>query len=77
MDFNLPDTPPHNYTQNLNNPLPTQISLDQLIENSSAKTSETAVDEFLGSIGINNAILPEQVKIKQEEAEEGTNHNKK
>jgi hypothetical protein len=28
MDFNLPDLPPNNYTQNLNNPLLTQISLD-------------------------------------------------
>jgi hypothetical protein len=76
MDFNLPDIPPNNYTQNLNNPLPTQISLDQLIKNTNAKTSEAAVGEFLGGIGINNAILPEKVKIKREEGEKNESGDK-
>jgi hypothetical protein len=70
MDFNLPDLPPNNYTQNLNNPLPTQISLDQLVENSNVKTSEVAINEFLGGLNIDNAILPEKVKVTQEEDEE-------
>jgi hypothetical protein len=75
MDFNLPDLPSNNYTQNLSNPLPTQISLDQLIKSGSAKTSEVSVNEFLGGLGVNNAVLPEKVKIKREEDEENGGGN--
>jgi hypothetical protein len=72
MDFNLPDLPPNNYTQNLSNPLPTQISLDQLVENMYPKIipPEVKFDDFLSDIGFNEAILPEKVKIKREEGEE-------
>jgi hypothetical protein len=70
MDFNLPDLPPNNYIQNQINPLPTQISLDELIKNTNAKTSEATVDEFLGVLSIDNAILPEKVKVKREEGED-------
>jgi hypothetical protein len=70
MDFNLPDIPPNNYTQNLNTPLPTQLSLDQLMAQVTNKAPELNAAELLAGLSINNTVLPEPIKIKRQEAED-------
>jgi hypothetical protein len=70
MDFSLPDFTPTNYTQNLNNPLPSQLSLDQLKAQVSNQAPELNAAELLAGLGINDVVLPEPIKVKRQEIED-------
>lgn len=64
MDFNLPEPINNNYTQTLSNPLPTQVSIDQLTKQTSIKSPEVVSDESFTGI-TNDAILPEPTVVER------------
>ena len=64
MDFNLPEPVQNNYSQTLSNPLPAQLSIDQLTKQSLTKTHEGSPGQLINGLD-SNVVLPEATVIAE------------